>query len=136
MFRKSKIEDEAPAERKTAYEVTVGAGTKIDGDMTVRGSARIFGEIIGDLQVSGELELELGARVKGVVRAEKARISGRIEGDVSVRDSLELCTGSHLRGDVYAKSFRIQDGAIFQGQCHMGRLAESGAALDDAAARR
>ncbi len=59
--------------------------------------------------------------MRGDLTAERARIAGKIEGDVHVRDALELRTGAHLRGDVYARSFRIQDGAIFQGNCHMGR---------------
>jgi cytoskeletal protein CcmA (bactofilin family) len=129
MFSKGKAESLA-GEQAVGYDTVVGAGSKVDGDLAVRGSARILGEVEGELQVTGDLDVELGACVRGNIRAERARVAGRIEGDVHVRDSLELRTGAHLRGDVYAKSFRIQDGAIFQGQCHMGRD------LDGSAAKR
>ncbi len=56
-----------------------------------------------------------------MVRGERARVAGKVEGPVKVRDSLELQQGARLHGDVYARSFRIQDGAIFQGNCHMGK---------------
>jgi cytoskeletal protein CcmA (bactofilin family) len=129
MFRKGKP-DAAVGDQAVSYDTVVGAGSKMDGDLCVRGSARVLGEVDGEVQVTGDLEIELGGRVTGSVRAERARVAGRIEGDVFVRDSLELKTGAHLRGDVYAKSFRIQDGAIFQGQCHMGREMDGPARRD------
>ena len=119
MFGKAKAPEVAV--EKTNYDTVVGAGCRIQGDVTIRGTARIQGEVEGAVSATGELDVELGACVRGNVSAERARITGRIEGDVRVRDSLELRKGSHLRGDVYAKSFRIQDGAVFQGNCHMGR---------------
>lgn len=123
MFGKGKPEMPA-GEQAANHDTIVGAGSRVDGDLAVRGSARILGEVEGGVDVTGDLDVDLGGCVRGSVRAERARVAGRIEGDVYVRDALELKTGSHLSGDVYAKSFRIQDGAIFQGQCHMGRDAE------------
>ena len=120
MFRKPKGAEPATAE-PAAFDTLVGAGCKVKGDVAVRGGARVLGEIDGSLTVTGDVEIELGGTVRGDLAAERARIAGRIEGDAHVRDSLELRTGAHLRGDVYARSFRIQDGAIFQGNCHMGR---------------
>ncbi len=131
MFGKTKP-DTAASEPANTYDTVVGAGSKMDGDLSVRGSAKVLGELDGELQVTGDLDVELGGRIRGNVRAERARIAGRIEGDVHVRDSLELKTGAHLSGDVYAKSFRIQDGAIFQGQCHMGRDGEGTTRRDGA----
>lgn len=127
MFRKTKAQaDNAEVMPGTSFDTILGAGCRVDGDLTIKGSARLLGEVEGSVKVSGDIEIELGARVRGTVRAERARIGGRIEGDVLVKDSLELRSGAHLSGDVYARSFRIQDGAIFQGQCHMGREWEDG----------
>ncbi len=131
MFGKGKPEMSA-GEQPVSYDTIVGAGSRVDGDLSVRGSARVLGEVEGEVQVTGDLDVELGGRVRGSVRAERARVAGRIEGDVHVRDALELKTGSHLSGDVYAKSFRIQDGAIFQGQCHMGGDADGPARREGA----
>jgi cytoskeletal protein CcmA (bactofilin family) len=120
MFRKPKATEPAAAE-PTTFDTVFGAGCKVKGDVSVRGGARVLGEIDGGLTATGDVEIELGGAVHGDLTAERARIAGRIEGDVRVRDALELRTGAHLKGDVYARSFRIQDGAIFQGNCHMGR---------------
>lgn len=120
LFDKGKPRDEG-VEPAIIYDTVIGAGCVVQGDLTVRGASHIKGEVRGGVNVSGDLDLELGGSILGEVHAERARISGRIEGDIRVKDSLELRKGSHLRGDVYAKSFRIQDGAIFQGNCHMGR---------------
>ena len=34
--------------------------------------------------------------------------------------------GSRLVGDVFTKGFRIEDGAFFQGNCHMGEAGGEG----------
>ncbi len=133
MFRKARPQAD-PIEQGTSYDTVLGAGARIDGDLTVRGAARILGEVDGSLEIAGDLEVELGAAVRGDVRAERARIAGRIAGDITVKDSLELKAGAHLRGDVYAASFRIQDGAVFQGQCHMGKEAVPAARREGAPA--
>lgn len=120
MFGRARTEGpEAPSTK--AFETVLGAGCKIDGDVAARGSILIRGEVAGAVRTQGEIEVETGAKVKGDIQAERARLSGRIEGNVRVRDSLELRQGSHLIGDVYARSFRIEDGAIFSGNCHMGK---------------
>ncbi len=133
MFGKMKRPDAPQEESSAPIDTVIGAGCRIQGDVVIRGAGRVFGEIEGSVKASGDIEIELGGTVRGEVRAERAWVTGTIEGDVRVRDSVELRTGSHLRGDVYAKSFRIQDGAIFQGNCHMGRD-ESG--LDSIAGKR
>ncbi|MDM7913926.1 MAG: polymer-forming cytoskeletal protein [Candidatus Eisenbacteria bacterium] len=121
MFRKGSKTPDGAAEGPQAYDTVLGAGSRVEGDVVVRGSVRILGEVEGAVEADGDLEVEMGAAIRGGVKAERASIAGRVEGDVRVRDSLELRRGAHLRGDVYAKSFRIQDGAVFQGNCHMGR---------------
>jgi cytoskeletal protein CcmA (bactofilin family) len=113
---RDKQEESKPAPKGT-HDTIVGTGCKVKGDLTVRGSILIRGEVEGAIQATDDVLIELGARVRGEVR-------GKIEGNVKVRDSLELQEGARLQGDVYARSFRIQDGAIFQGNCHMGKEVE------------
>jgi cytoskeletal protein CcmA (bactofilin family) len=123
-LKKPKLTEAAPPPTSDGWDTVLGAGCRIQGDVSIRGSLRVQGEIEGSVTVTGEIEIELGARVQGEIRAERARVAGRVEGDVRVREDLELRQGAHLRGDVHARSFRIQDGAIFQGNCHMGRDVE------------
>ncbi len=123
MFGRSRSED--PPVTQATHDTVLGPGCKIDGDVTVRGSVLVQGEVEGAVHATGEVEIERGAHVQGEIRGEHARVSGRIDGNVKVRDSIELRQGAHLSGDVYARSFRIQDGAVFQGNCHMGRESES-----------
>lgn len=131
-MKKPKLTEDALPPGPDGCDTVLGAGCRIQGDVAVRGSARVQGEIEGSLTVTGEVEIELGARVHGKVRAERARVAGRIEGDVKVRDALELRQGAHLQGDVHARSFRIQDGAIFQGKCFMGRDVDGSGGFDTA----
>lgn len=121
MFGKGSKPEEPIISTKKGHDTIVGTGCKIKGDLSIRGSILIQGEIEGAVHATEDVEVELGARVAGEVRGERAKVAGKIEGPVKVRDSLELQQGARLLGDVYARSFRIQDGAIFQGNCHMGK---------------
>jgi len=122
--RASKSEQPPSPAVKGSHDTVVGTGCRINGDLVVRGSVLVRGEVEGAIRATEDVEIELGGRVHGEISGERARVAGKIEGHVKVRDSLELLQGARLEGDVFARSFRIQDGAVFQGNCHMGRQVE------------
>ncbi|MCC7144645.1 MAG: polymer-forming cytoskeletal protein [Candidatus Eisenbacteria bacterium] len=117
MFRR---EAKAVVEEKQTSDTIVGAGTKFEGTLAVEGSLLFEGRLEGSLIVSGPLRVGKNAYIHAEVRAHEARIAGHIKGNVRTRESVELLAGSKLEGDVYARAFRIEDGAIFQGNCFMG----------------
>lgn len=78
------------------------------------------GKIVGSLNVNGLLYVGASADIKAEVEAVQARVAGKIRGNLKARESVELLEGSRLEGDVFTKCFRIEDGAFFQGNCHMG----------------
>jgi len=104
----------------------ISAGTVFDGALTVDGSARIEGKAMGSIKVEGVLIVGPGAEVSADVEAIEARVSGTIRGNLKARESVELLGGSRLEGDVYTKCFRIEAGAFFQGDCHMGEVRSEG----------
>jgi len=101
-------------------DTVISAGTSIDGDVLVEGSVRIDGHLAGKLNVNGLLFVGPQAEIKADVDTLQARVAGRILGNLRARDSVELLQGARLEGDVFTKCFRIEDGAFFQGNCHMG----------------
>jgi cytoskeletal protein CcmA (bactofilin family) len=105
---------------ETAADTVVSVGTVCEGKMVIEGSARIEGRIVGSLRVGGLLVVGAGAEVDADVEAGEARVLGTIRGNLKARESVELLEGSRLEGDVFTKCFRIEDGAFFQGNCHMG----------------
>ncbi len=117
MFRR---ESKAVVEEKALADTVVSAGAKFEGTLNVEGSLHFDGRLEGSLVVSGPLMIGKSAHLTAEVRAHEARIAGHVKGNVRARESVELLAGSRLEGDVYARAFRIEDGAVFQGNCFMG----------------
>jgi cytoskeletal protein CcmA (bactofilin family) len=101
-------------------DTIVSAGTSLEGKLAVEGSLRFDGRLEGSLNVKGLLLVGVEADIQADVEAGTARVAGKIRGNLKARESVELLQGSRLEGDVFTKCFRIEDGAFFQGNCHMG----------------
>ena len=108
----------APVERPA--DTVVNAGTRLEGNLLVEGSLFLDGRVEGSVCVTGALTVGKAGQILADVRANEARIAGHIRGTVKARETVELLAGSRLEGDVYARAFRIEDGAVFQGNCFMG----------------
>jgi cytoskeletal protein CcmA (bactofilin family) len=126
MFGKSQPPRREGAE--IAADTVFSSGTVCEGTLSIEGSARIEGKIVGSLRVAGLLVVARGAELQADVDAGEARVSGTIRGNLRARESVELLEGSRLEGDVFTKCFRIEAGAFFQGDCHMGEVRSEGVA--------
>jgi len=101
-------------------DTIVSSGTAIEGKLVVEGSLKIDGKLEGSLIVRGHLTVGPEAEIRADVTAVEARVAGKIRGDLKARESVELLPGSRLEGDVFTRCFRIENGAFFKGNCHMG----------------
>lgn len=126
MFAKRREPKRESAE--TPADTIIGAGTTIEGSISIQGSARIDGSIQGSLKVTGLLTVGADADIRADVEAGEARVLGTIRGPLRARENVELLERSRLEGDVFAKCLRIEPGAYFQGDCHMGEIGNDGRA--------
>lgn len=98
----------------------VGAGTRIDGNVSFAGGLRVDGEIKGDVIADpskpSTLVLSEHARVDGEIRVTHLVVNGTIVGPVSASEYLELQGKAKVIGDVHYKSLEIQLGAIIEGR--------------------
>jgi cytoskeletal protein CcmA (bactofilin family) len=58
-------------------------------------------------------------RVKATVQAGTIEVSGIIEGTVTARNSVKIHPTGRVFGDIYTPSLIIENGAVFDGKCHM-----------------
>jgi cytoskeletal protein CcmA (bactofilin family) len=98
----------------------IGKDTKIKGEVTFDGSARILGHIEGLIAAKGQLEIGDGGRCKANIDAEKIVIDGKVEGDITARGSLQLNSKADLHGDLVAATLMIAEGATLVGHCRVG----------------
>jgi cytoskeletal protein CcmA (bactofilin family) len=103
---------------------TIGAGTVLTGDVRVEGSIRVDGEFEGKVEATDTLIVGESGRVEGNATVANAMIGGRMFGNVFASGKIELQRGSQLLGDIETRGLVIEDGVVFQGNCHMGEVAD------------
>lgn len=98
----------------------LGEGTEITGEIKfteiMRVDAVISGNIISD---NGNLLVMERGRVKATVKAGVVEVSGTIEGTVTAKTSVKIHPTGRVYGDIYTPSLIIENGAVFDGKCHM-----------------
>ncbi|ROU06648.1 bactofilin family protein [Lysobacter enzymogenes] len=106
--------------RDTAKESLIAADLTIEGKIHGAGHIRIAGRFKGDVQVDGDLTVELGAKVNGGVRARKVVIAGELEGNIDSAQRVELLESGVVVGDVKAGTVTVAAGARVRGQVEFG----------------
>jgi cytoskeletal protein CcmA (bactofilin family) len=98
----------------------VHEGTVVHGDLEAAGRVRIHGTVLGNVTVTGLLEVASEGTIRGDrVEAEQVRILGTVEAIVTAVGKVEIWRGGRLEGDVRAASLDIEEGASFTGRSEM-----------------
>lgn len=117
--------DNVSSKPQSRIDSLIGAGTKIEGDVTFAGGLRVDGEIKGNVRSTGEgggtLVLSEHARIEGEIHVSHLVINGTIIGPVFSSEFLELQPRARVTGDVQYNSLEMHLGAIIQGRLvHQG----------------
>ena len=97
----------------------ISDGTVIKGHITTENDFRVSGKIDGELEVKGKCIVTQTGKISGELRANDADISGKTEGNLIIGNKLYLRQSAHVMGDIHTKTLLIEEGAIFEGVCHM-----------------
>ena len=81
------------------------------------GSMRIDGNVIGNIEINGVLNLSDTGFVDGDVMADAARVAGRVLGNIKCKTALHLTGNAEVIGDILAGTLIIDDGVVFHGLC-------------------
>ena len=101
-------------------ESLIAADITIEGKIEGGGSVRIAGKFKGDVNVQGDLTIEVGAKLTGGVRADKVTIAGELEGNVEVASRVDLLQSGVVIGDLKTGSLTVAAGARMRGQADFG----------------
>ena len=111
-----------PAARSGSGEHSViSAGLRVIGNLESDEDVEVRGVVEGDI-TSRSLTVSAGASVKGAITADSVNISGSVNGEVTA-DRVTISKTGDMTGDVTYKTLAIDEGAVFDGNCHR---AESG----------
>src|SRR5690242_7143990 len=92
----------------------------IEGKIEGGGSVRIAGKFKGDVNVPGDLTIEVGATLTGGCRADKITIAVELEGNVQQATRVDLLATGVVVGDLKAGSLTVAAGARMRGQADFG----------------
>jgi cytoskeletal protein CcmA (bactofilin family) len=101
-------------------ESLIAPDIAIEGKIEGSGHVRIAGRFKGDIDVRGDVTIELGATVTGSVRAEKVTIAGELVGNIEAASRVDLLQSGALTGDIKAGSLTVASGARMRGQADFG----------------
>jgi cytoskeletal protein CcmA (bactofilin family) len=100
----------------SATPTFIGAETVFIGNIRGAGQFVVSGEVHGDGELAGALNLSASGTWNGFIQAQQAIVAGKITGGLSVKDKLEIGYTAVIRGKVSARTVAIAKGAIVDGE--------------------
>jgi cytoskeletal protein CcmA (bactofilin family) len=100
----------------SATPTFIGAESVFVGNIRGTGQFVVSGEVHGDGELAGDLNLSVTGRWHGNINAHQAVVAGQIVGALNVVDKLEIGYTAVIRGSVSARTIAIAKGAIVDGE--------------------
>jgi len=101
-------------------ESVIASDLTIEGKILGSGHVRIAGKFKGDVQVDGNVTLDTGAHLEGLVKASVVVVGGELLGNIENAKRVELLEGGVISGDVKAGSLTVAAGSRMRGQVEFG----------------
>jgi cytoskeletal protein CcmA (bactofilin family) len=111
----------SPGPEQAGY-VQIGRGARLEGKLSGAGAAVIQGELVGEVELEGDLLVDAGGVLEGQpARASRLRIDGTATGSLRVRGPLEIGAGGVLEGRAQAQRLEISPDASIEAQLTIRR---------------
>src|SRR5918996_2407578 len=101
-------------------------GSRVSGQLSFQGPARIDGVVDGEIQCQGILTIGEGAEVRAKISGQAVVIRGKVEGNVTAKEKVELTGPARLIGNIDTTRLIIAEGVVFDGDCSMGVARQKG----------
>lgn len=131
----AKPADAAPAQtfsafasRKPASEARahLDQGCKISGKLEFEETARIDGQIDGEVIARDGLVIGESAIVTAQITASSIIVAGTVSGEITASERIEIHASAKVSGNVTTPRLIVHEGAIFEGHCSMNAQGAKG----------
>lgn len=99
----------------------LGEGTEFKGILSFDGTVRIDGRMDGEVVTEGTLIVGQNAVINAEISVGVLVAIGRITGNINASKKIEIHSSCVLKGNIKTPSLVIEEGAIFEGGCEMGK---------------
>jgi len=110
----------SPAASNQPSSVTLGPRDRLIGQLYIEGDLFVGGILEGEVEVTGNIEIDDMAKVKASLAGGDVSVRGHLTGPVVARKRLIVSRSGSVIGDVRVARLAIQDGASFSGKVSMG----------------
>jgi len=118
LMRKSENNFNSNESEKESHTV-LGQKAVFEGKLVYQGHLKIDGEFKGDIETEDTLILGESAVVSATIKVGSLIVRGVFTGTAQVKEKAELLGQAKFFGNISTKSLIIEDGVIFEGECHM-----------------
>lgn len=105
----------------------IGEGTLLKGEIISSGSLRVGGEIVGKIQVKGDVFVSEKGKVLGNILAQKVVVAGQVEGNIKAINGLEITRTGKVDGEISCDKLLIEEGSLYQGRVKVNHLKQEDA---------
>lgn len=99
--------------------VRLGPRDSLIGKLVIAGDLHVQGTVEGELNASGDIQIDQGADVKASMEGRNVAVQGQVQGNVTARRRLTLSGKGSLNGDVRVSRLSVEDGATLNGNVSM-----------------
>lgn len=100
---------------KEPLQVILSKGAFFEGELRFKGTARVAGELQGQIRGSGSLIVEATAKVSADIELDHFILLGEFKGKVKARKSVLMEPPAKFTGEVFSPSLIIKEGVFFEG---------------------
>ena len=104
--------------RSGNLETIIGDGTRVAGQVTVKGTIRVDGIVEGDVHADWVVVGETG-RIVGNTRSRGMVVGGSVEGNIEATETVELMGKASMTGEIRTPKLSVSEGAVFDGCSRM-----------------
>ncbi|HKX11830.1 MAG TPA: polymer-forming cytoskeletal protein [bacterium] len=106
-------------------ETVLDKGAEFEGKLTFEGKVQINGKFRGEIFSEGVLLIGEGAEVDARIEIDTIIIQGNVTGNILAKSRIEMHPPAVVKGDIVSPGLVVSEGAVFEGNCSMGREVKS-----------
>lgn len=108
-----------PADQKNGAQKTLltikGSSAKVEGKLKISNSVEVGCEVVGELDVGGELVIQRSGNVTANIKTNNVVIKGAYKGNMEAAGNVQIMETGKTSGNIKTDSLIIEKGGIFSG---------------------